>query len=279
MVRAAVDGSAVVIHERFDVGAVDRAIDRDGVTRVSLVPTTLKRLLDDRSERPPPPSLRTVLIGGAAAPAALLERARRSGLPALASYGLTEAASQVATATLEDPLDGRVGRPLPGTRVRLTDDAGNELPAGEAGEIQVAGPTVFAGYLDDPSATARAFDGEWFRTGDVGRVGSDGALRVIDRRTDLVISGGENVYPAEVEAALLEHPSVAEAAVWRREDADLGHRVVAWVVAAPGGQPEPDELRAHCRERLAGYKTPREIEWVAVLPRNSMGKVMRTRLG
>ncbi len=278
VVRAAVDGAAVVVHERFDVHAVDRSIDCDGVTRISLVPTTLKRLLDARGQHRPPSSLRTVLVGGAAAPAALLERARAAGLPAVASYGLTETASQLVTATPDDPPDGRVGRPLEGSRIRLVDESGVECAPGEEGEIQVAGPMVFAGYLGDPAASVRAFDGEWFRTGDIGRVELDGGLRVIDRRTDLVVSGGENVYPAEVEAALLEHPAVAEVAVWRREDSDLGHRVVAWVVPAPGAALAADQLRLHCRERLAGYKTPRDIELVSELPRNAMGKVVRARL-
>ena len=213
LVRAAIDLAGVVLHERFDVEAVSDAIDAGEVSRVSLVPTTLKRLLDHRQDRPAPAALRTVLLGGSAASAGLLARARSAGFPAIASYGMTETTSQVVTARLDDPADGRVGAPLPGSRVRLRTTDGKEPPCGESGEIQVAGPTVFPSYFDDPGATTAAFDGVWFRTGDIGRFESDGGLRVLDRRSDLVISGGENVYPAEVEAALLEHPAVAEVAV------------------------------------------------------------------
>ncbi len=278
VVRAAWDGAAIVLHPQFDVAAVDRAIESGAVSRVSLVPTTLKRLLDRRVGRPAPQSLRTVLIGGAAASAELLGLARSSGWPVAASYGLTETASQIATATPTDPSDGRVGRALPGSRVRVVGVEGEELEVGEEGEIQVAGPTVFAGYLDDPGATAQAFDGRWFRTGDIGRVEPDGSLRVIDRRTDLVVSGGENVYPAEVEAALLDHADISECAVWRRPDADLGHRLVAWIVSAADTAPSAEALRAHCRQRLAAYKVPREFEVVPALPRNAMGKVVRKGL-
>jgi O-succinylbenzoic acid--CoA ligase len=134
------------------------------------------------------------------------------------------------------------------------------------------------GYLHDPAATARALRDGWLHTGDVGYLDAEGGLVVLDRRDDLIVSGGENVYPAEVEAVLLEHPAVADAGVAGLPDADLGARVVAWVVAAQGTRPTLEDLQRHCRERLAGYKQPREIRCVDALPRTVSGKLQRRRL-
>ena len=280
LARALCDGAGVLIQPRFDVEAVSEAIDERAITRVSLVPTTLKRLLDAREDRPPPPTLRTVLVGGAAAPPALLARARAAGFPVLASYGLTETASQVATAAPEDPPDGRVGRALPGSEFRICDPDGRVLAVGEEGEIQVRGPTVFAGVLGDAAASRAALGADgWLRTGDVGRLDAEARLQVLDRRSDRIISGGENVHPAAVEAALLEHPAVDEVAVWRLPDADLGHRVVAWVVPRAGAALSAESLDAHARARLAGHERPREVRFLAELPRNAMGKVVRRELG
>jgi O-succinylbenzoic acid--CoA ligase len=135
------------------------------------------------------------------------------------------------------------------------------------------------GYLNDPAATAHALRDGWLHTGDIGCLDAQGTLQVLDRRDDLIVSGGENVYPAEVEAVLLEHPSVAEAGVAGVPDADLGARVTAWIVAAAGPAPSIEELQRHCRERLAGYKQPREFRFVAALPRTASGKLQRRQLG
>jgi O-succinylbenzoic acid--CoA ligase len=135
------------------------------------------------------------------------------------------------------------------------------------------------GYLNHPQATARALQGEWLHTGDIGCLGTDGALQVLDRRDDLIVSGGENVYPAEIEAVLLEHPDVEEAGVAGVPDGDLGARVVAWIVIAPGKAPDSEALQRHCRRHLAGFKQPREFRFVEALPRNAAGKLLRRRLG
>jgi O-succinylbenzoic acid--CoA ligase len=196
------------------------------------------------------------------------------------TYGLTEATSQVATASR--PLPGATVpqpmRAVQGTRIRIVSE-GREARAGEAGEILVRGPTVMQGYLNDPAATAHALRDGWLHTGDIGCLDAQGTLQVLDRRDDLIVSGGENVYPAEVEAVLLEHPSVAEAGVAGVPDADLGARVTAWIVAAAGPAPSIEELQRHCRERLAGYKQPREFHFVAALPRTASGKLQRRQLG
>jgi len=137
---------------------------------------------------------------------------------------------------------------------------------------------VMQGYLHDPQATARAIRDGWLHTGDIGCLDAEGGLQVFDRRDDLIVSGGENVYPAEVEAVLLEHPSVDDAGVAGIPDADLGTRVVAWVVVAPGSVPDVESLQRYCRTRLAGFKQPREFRYVDALPRNAAGKLQRRRL-
>ncbi|MCC6849445.1 MAG: o-succinylbenzoate--CoA ligase [Deltaproteobacteria bacterium] len=269
VLRSVLDGVPVVLHERFDAGAVWRAVVAERVTLLSLVPTMLRRFLAEVEAAPRAHALRCVLVGGAALDPALHARARARGLPVAATYGLTEAASQVATAGVDDT-PGDVGRPLPGTSVRIAD-AGSD----GYGEILVAGPTVTAGYFRDAEATAAALRDGWLHTGDVGGLDGDGRLRVLDRRGDLVVSGGENVYPSEVEAVLLAHPAVAEAAVYGVDDAEWGRRVEAAIVPRAGAAIDEAALRAWCRARLAGYKTPRAIVAVVSLPRTASGKVRR----
>ncbi|MCC6640719.1 MAG: o-succinylbenzoate--CoA ligase [Deltaproteobacteria bacterium] len=277
LVRSVLTGSAVVLHERFDARAVCAALDERAITHVSLVPTMLSRVLDAWGDRSAPSTLSCVLVGGAAAPLGLLDRARRLGFPVAPTYGLTEAASQVATLPPGAAVEGdrAAGWPLPGVEIRIVSEAGTVLAAGEAGEICVRGATLMAGYLGLPEASAKALRGGWLHTGDIGVLGADGALRVLDRRSDLVVSGGENVYPAEVEAILAAHPGVAEAAVAGEPDPDLGQRVVAGVVLREGARTDAEALRAHCRAHLAGYKVPRRIALLDELPRTSSGKLLR----
>jgi O-succinylbenzoic acid--CoA ligase len=282
LMRNALYGTPVLIHERFDPERVSAAIDA-GITHVSLVPTMLGRLLDAREGRPAPASLRGILLGGAAGPSLLLERARELGFPVLPSYGLTEACSQVATwdpGDLEAPAQesGSVGHALSGTEIRIADARGRALPPGREGEILVRGPTVMAGYLDDADGTSRALRDGWLHTGDVGALDPAGRLRVLDRRADLIVSGGENVSPAEVEAVLREHRDVAEVGVAGLPDPDLGSRVAAWIIPRAGAQCRAGDLRRFCRRRLAGFKVPKEFHFTAWLPRNSSGKLLRRRL-
>ncbi len=269
-VRCAVDGAALVLHHRFEAEATARALSEGRVTHVSLVARTLQLALDAGASGG---ALRVVLVGGGPLPAELSARARAQGLPVLQTYGLTEACSQVAT---ERPgeADGRSAGPaLPGLTLRVASADGASVQPGEPGEIHVRGPTLMAGYLDEPEATARALAGGWLRTGDVGALDSLGRLRVLARGTDLILSGGENVYPAEVEAVLASHPAVAEAAVVGRSDAAWGEVPVAAVVLRPGAQAEG--LIAWARTRLAGFKVPREVVAVAALPRTAAEKVDR----
>jgi O-succinylbenzoic acid--CoA ligase len=275
--RACLYGTAVVLHDSFDATAIRRSLRDESVTLVSLVPTMLSRLLHEGLAVAEAPALRLILLGGAAAPAALLAEARAAGLPVAVTYGLTEAASQVAT-LLPDGVAGKpgsAGKPLLFTAVAVVDNDGRELPLGEPGEIVVRGPTVMAGYYRDERATAAALRRGRLHTGDIGYLDGDGDLWLLDRRADLIVSGGENVYPAEVERVLREHPAVALAAVVGLPHADWGQQVAAAVVLRSPGAATADELLAHCRARLAGYKRPRQLVLRDELPQTASGKVQR----
>lgn len=276
LLRSAMYGTTAVVHERFDEAAVNAALRDDRITVLSVVPTMLQRMLAaDRDGFPS--SVRAVLVGGGPVAPALLEDAMARGLPVLQTYGLTETASQVTTLSSADALRrlGSAGQPLLPTRIRVEIDGREALP-GEVGEILVAGPTVSPGYLARPDATEAAIRGGWLHTGDLGAVDDEGYLTVADRRDDLVVTGGENVYPAEVEAALLGCPGVLECAVVGLPDPRWGHIVAAVVVVEPGASLDGAAVEAHARARLAGYKVPRRIEVTrAPLPRTASGKLLR----
>jgi o-succinylbenzoate---CoA ligase len=255
LIRSAIYGTTVVLHERFDAQAAKRAITEEGITIASLVPTTLERLLDAGLERPR--TLRVALVGGGPLSPALAARAKDSGLPVAQTYGMTEACSQVATSLPGEP--ETAGRPLFGTEVRIAAD----------GEILVKGPTVAPGAADH--------DG-WLHTGDLGAVDERGRLTVTGRKADTIVSGGENVAPAEVEAVLLAHPAVADAAVHGRQDPEWGEAVVATVVLRDGGRTDETELRAHVAASLAAFKVPKQVAFAARLPRTASGKLLRREL-
>ncbi len=279
LLRSVLFGGPVRLQSRFDPAAVSDVLDGEAVAGVSLVPTMLSRLLAYRGARAAPRGLEVLLLGGAAAAPELVTRALAAGYPVCPTYGLTEATSQVATSA-PPRAGGREAAPmLPvlGTEVRIVAN-GSDVPPGEVGEIVVRGATVMHGYLRDDEATSRVLRGGWLYTGDIGLLDAAGGLHVLDRRDDLVVSGGENVYPAEIEAVLLEHPAVDDAGVTGVPDADLGSRVVAWVVVKPGSNSTIESLQRHCRERLAGFKQPREFRLVPSLPRNAAGKLQRRRL-
>ncbi|MEO8084628.1 MAG: AMP-binding protein, partial [Ardenticatenales bacterium] len=307
VLRAAWDGSAMIVLPRFAADDVARAIGEDGVTIVSLVPSTLRAVLDAWRERfgarRAPHALRAILLGGGPLAAAPVAEAIALGFPLAITYGLTEAASQVATTAPgwtsdasagAPPLDGvlvRIDRVDPGAGVREVARAGDDA----AGEILVAGPTIFAGYWEDPAATTRAIDGGWLRTGDLGRLDAAGRLRVVGRRDARIVTGGENVDPAEVEAVLDGHPGIGASCVVGVPDATWGQIVVAVVEPARGAEaggteatspgsaptdeapasPDAAALRVWLDGRLAGYKRPRRVVVVAALPRTAAGKLRR----
>ncbi len=272
LIRSAIYATTAVLHPRFETELALGALGNGDVTLVSLVATTLARLLDAGLRDPP--SLRCALTGGGPVPAELVARARARGVSVRLTYGMTEACSQVTTAPIDsntgvcedtrldaiEHTSAHAGPPLFCTQVRIADD----------GEILVAGPTVARASL--------APDG-WLRTGDLGTLDECGFLHVTGRKADTIISGGENVAPAEVEAVLEAHPDVLEAAVLARADPRWGEAVTALVVERPGSAPLPEALRAHCAARLAPYKVPKRIELVAEpLPRTRSGKLLRREL-
>jgi O-succinylbenzoic acid--CoA ligase len=248
-IRSAIYATTTVLHGRFDTEAVlnDLMNPARKITLVSLVPTMLARLLDAGLHHPP--ALRWALLGGGPIPAALLERADEADVPVAPTYGMTEACSQIATH----------GWPLPGVEVVTADD----------GEVLVRGRIVSAGALST--------DG-WLHTGDLGGFDERGRLIITGRKADTIVTGGENVAPAEVEAALLEHPAVADAAVHPRADPEWGEAVVATVVLRDGSDVAPEELKAHCAARLAPFKVPKAVHFAERLPRTPSGKLLRRQL-
>lgn len=280
LMRSVIYGIAVVIHERFDPAAANLAIREQGVTIVSVVSNMLARMLDELGEDRYPDAFRCMLLGGGPAPLPLLEACREKGIPVFQTYGMTETSSQIVTLPPEFSLTklGSAGKPLFLSELRIVKDGSVVQPCTE-GEIEVRGANVTKGYLNRPDATAEAIRDGWLATGDIGYVDEEGFLYVLDRRKDLIISGGENVYPAEIEAVLLSHPSIAEAGVTGVTHESWGQAPVAFVALREGAPPlaEKDAL-AFCRERLATYKVPARVYFVAALPRNASNKLLRREL-
>jgi O-succinylbenzoic acid--CoA ligase len=289
LVRSAIGASTAVVHERFEAKAALAALMHERVTLVSVVATTLARLLDAGLREPP--SLRVALAGGGPVPAALLQRAAQAGVPVSQTYGLTESCSQASTVPLaalraiggDDPALGGTPGAQPATGAAATRaEALAGLGAGRPlfcarlataadGEILLAGPTIARGSL--------SADG-WLHTGDLGSVDEQGNLHVTGRKADTIISGGENVAPAEVEAVLEAHADVLEAAVLARSDPDWGEAVTAIVVPRPGARPSEQELRSHCAASLATFKVPKRVVLAGEpLPRTRSGKLLRRELG
>ena len=272
--RSSMARTPVVVAPGSDPVAILAALrDDPRPSHASLVPTMLARLLE-LPDGAPPATLRAVPLGGGPIDPALVERALDAGWPVVPTYGLTEAGSGVTALPTEEAAThpSSAGRPLPGVRVRIDDPDPDGI-----GDIVVDTPARFSGYLGDPDATAAAWttDG-WLRTGDLGRLDSDGRLTVIDRRLDRIVRGGENVSPAEVEAVLRSHPAIADAAVVARPDPVYGQVPVAVVVLRPGAPDPTDEaLATHCRDQLARFKVPVAFDRRATLPRTATGKLRR----
>jgi fatty-acyl-CoA synthase len=274
-------GATVTMHARFSAGATLASIARDRPSLTVLVPATMQAVIEHPAFADSDlSSLRALTTGSTTVPQGLIDAFEARGVPVLQVYGATETCP-IAVYTR---LGGDRGRPgstgLPGLAcaAKVVTEDGAEAAAGVAGEILVRGPNVFRGYWGDPDATRAALDDGWYRSGDVGSRDADGYVYVHDRKNNLIISGGENVYPAEVERVLLAHPAVAEAAVVGRPDPRWQEVPVAYVVLRPRASAEAGELRAHVAGELARFKVPREVVFVAELPRNAMGKVQHFRL-
>ena len=267
---------------RFDPGQALDIIQRDGVTVFEGVPTMYAAMLhhpDDQGSDPAKAAtLRVCVSGGAALPVEILRGfEEKFGCMILEGYGLSET-SPVASFNHPDRVrkPGSIGTPVEGVQMRLVDDEGNAVPDGEIGEIAIRGHNVMKGYWNKPEATAEAMTADgWFRTGDLARVDADGYYFIVDRKKDLIIRGGYNVYPREIEEVLHEHPAVAEVAVIGIPHPELGEEIGAAVALKPGASATTDELRAFARDRVAAYKYPRYVWLVDTLPKGPTGKILR----
>jgi long-chain acyl-CoA synthetase len=273
-------GGSIVIVPRFDPVEAIELCETHAVTLMAGAPTMFAGLAHapaiDRSN--PLATVRLAASGAAPLPTEVAEAFRtRFGIPLYQGYGLTEASPVVTSSVLDgDPKPGSVGVPLPGVELRLVDPSGDEALEDDAGELWVRGANVFAGYWEDADATARAItpDG-WLRTGDLAVIGDDGQLQLVDRAKDLIIVHGFNVVPAEVEAVLLEHPEIADAAVVGVPSERTGEAVRAVVVPADGATLTLDGIATFCADRLARYKCPTELSVVDEIPRGQAGKLLR----
>jgi long-chain acyl-CoA synthetase len=271
-------GGTLTLLPRFDPGKALEIIERDAVTIFEGVPTMYAAMLHYPDADPAKAAtLRLCISGGAAMPVEILRGFEaKFGCIILEGYGLSET-SPVASFNHPDKIrkPGSIGTPVEGVEMRLVGNDGADVPAGEVGEIAIRGHNVMKGYWGRPEATAEAIPDGWFRTGDLARVDEDGYYYIVDRKKEMIIRGGYNVYPREIEEVLHEHPAVAEVAVVGIPHAELGEEVGAAVALKPGASAAPEELRAFARERVAAYKYPRHLWLVAELPKGPTGKILR----
>lgn len=283
-VAALIAGVPIYPLDTFDIPRVIELIENERISFLPGPPTIYQSLLAAKEEKDfDTSSLRGAATGAASVPPELVRRMRSElGLiDTVTAYGMTECATITACRRGDDAdlIAESCGAPLPGLELRIVDDEGVPLPSGKPGEIQVRGYGVMRGYLDDPEATAEAIDAEgWLATGDIGWVGPEGYLRITDRKKDMFISGGFNVYPAEVERLLAEHPAVAQAAVIGVPDARMGEVGKAFVVLRRGATLTEAELSDWARGVMANYKVPRLFAFVGSLPHNASGKVTKNEL-
>ena len=278
-------GASAVLRRAFVASDVLDLLRHDeSITLFFGVPTMYARLMTEADRHPDPSPLvpeqrPRLFVSGSAplSPQLFADFERRFGRRMLERYGMTETIMNLTNPYEGERRPGTVGSPFPGQEARIVDRLTRQpLPPGEIGEIEVRGPNVFSRYWNQPDATAEAFTADgWFKTGDLGWCSEDGYFTITGRARELIISGGYNVYPREVEDVLATHPGVAEVAVLGLSDPDLGEQVVAVIVPTPGSAPTVDDITAFCRERLASYKKPRRIVLVETLPRNALGKVQK----
>ncbi|MGO1165714.1 MAG: acyl-CoA synthetase [Janibacter sp.] len=274
-------GAGVVIMEAFTPGQWVEGAERHRVTKVFLVPAMWAAVAADPSlESADLSSLRLAISGGAPCPLPVIRTMIDRGVAFTEGFGMTETSPNAACLQPEQILEhaGSIGRPVSFMDFRIRDELDQDVPVGEIGELCLRGPSVFIGYWDKPEATAEAIRAGWFHTGDLARVDDEGFYTLVDRKKDMVITGGENVYPIEVELVLYEHPEIAECAVVGVPDARWGESLLAVVVRKEGSVLDGELLVAWTRSRIAAFKTPRRIEFVDELPRNAIGKILKREL-
>ena len=279
-------GIETVLMRDPDPAAILRLIPEYRITKAFLVPALLLFLLQTPQCRTTDfSSLELIVYGASPAPVDLVRNALKAfGCDLAQVYGLTETTGAITYLPPEDHGEHAgarlksCGKAMTGVELRIVDAAGNDVATGQVGEIACRSPQIMLGYWNQPEATSRAMRGRWFLTGDAGYLDTDGYLYIYDRVKDMIISGGENIYPAEVESALFGHPAVADVAVIGVPDEQWGEAVKAFVVTKPGTEVTPDELIGFARERIAGYKVPRSIDFIDALPRNPTGKILKREL-
>lgn len=274
-------GLTLRLWEHFEADEVFKAIEEHESTILIAVPTIFNRLAEMAAATPPKrSSLRFCVSGGASLPVEVLKRFESAFQTTIyEGYGLTEC----SPVCVENPFGrqtkpGSIGLPIPGFQARIVDDNDNDVPLGEVGELIVRGPGVMKGYLNQPEATAAALRGGWLHTGDLARRDEDGYIYIVDRKKELIIRGGYNVYPREIEEVLYRHPAVLEAAVVGVPHPDLGEEVAALVVPRPNHVVTPEEIVSFVKERVAPYKYPRIVKVVDHLPKSDTGKILKRRI-
>ncbi len=270
-------GMRILLVPKYDPDFIHEAIKTRGITIISVVSKMLMDLLERLGEETYPSSLRCMLLGGGPAPKPLLETCVTKGIPVYQTYGMTETSSQICTLSADYMLTkvGSAGKTLFSCQLRIEKD-GEVVPPNVEGEIVVKGPNVTHGYFKREDATRETIIDGWLHTGDLGYLDEEGFLYVLDRRSDLIISGGENIYPAQIEEVLLANPKVAEAGVVGKADEQWGQVPAAFIVKADDITEE--ELIKFCEEKLARYKVPREVHFLLELPRNASRKLLRREL-
>jgi acyl-CoA synthetase (AMP-forming)/AMP-acid ligase II len=279
-------GAKGVIAREFDPTRVLDFFEQSGITKLFMVPAAMQFVVrQPRARQVDFSRLKYMLYGASPIPAALLKECIEVfGCGFVQMYGMTETTGTIVALPPEDHVEGlermrSAGKALPGVELAIVDAGGNKLPPGEVGEIATRSGSNMAGYWNLPEATAKTLgrDG-WLRTGDAGYMDTDGYLYIHDRIKDMIISGGENIYPAEVESAICDHPDVAEVAVIGVPDDKWGEAVKAIVVMKPGKKATPGDIINFTRERIAGFKTPKTVDFIEALPRNASGKILRRHL-
>ncbi|WHX99696.1 o-succinylbenzoate--CoA ligase [Neobacillus sp. DY30] len=280
LMKSVIYGMPIILHESFDANKAIGDIKSKHVTIMSVVGTMLFRMVEALEGSQLPNYFRCALLGGGPAPLPLLEVCKAKAVPVFQSYGMTETASQIVTLAPEYSITklGSAGKPLFPSQIEIILENGGVAQANQAGEIIVKGPNVTMGYLNRPEVSKEKFNQGWFHTGDIGYMDEEGFLYVLDRRSDLIISGGENIYPAEIESVLLAHPDVADAGVTGFNDETWGQVPVAFIVPKKNAKVTEEELIQFCLVSLAKYKIPKSFYFTKELPRNASKKLLRRKL-
>lgn len=273
--KSVIYGMPIYLMTSFEPEKVHEALMKNHITMISVVTVMLQRLLEQMATERYPEQLRCVLLGGGPAPKPVLEQARKKEVPVFQSYGLTETSSQIVTLSPQDALRkiGSAGKPLVPAQLKIHDPSTRGV-----GEIYVKGPMVTKGYFNNPTADQKAFQTDWLKTGDLGYLDEEGFLYVVDRRNDLIISGGENIYPSEIESVVSELTGVQEVGVTNRSDDQWGEVPVAFIVKDTQNVLDEEMVQTYLKRRLASYKVPKKIYFVEQLPRNASNKLMRYKL-